>query len=250
MPEPPEPTGSPTTPDDSPTTADQFTTIDWNEYWSQAEEADRQSATPSTHHVRELLDGFFETMGVPDSFADVGCGPGVVVFHVADSYPETDVVGFDAAESILQENRERVDSGGYQHTRFEQGVLPQFDPGETFDLVLCYGALAYVRESTTALRALYDAVAPGGHLVLGYFNDHGAAHKRRLAEDPDRHPDPDFDVDAHIERFRLVIEGESTLSYRQIHDALGTWPRSFWEVTEKPDERWAWDHVPIVWIPK
>ncbi|MFC7189484.1 hypothetical protein ACFQL7_06215 [Halocatena marina] len=47
-----------------------------------------------------------------------------------------------------------------------------------------------------------------------------------------------------------MLAGESTLSYRQIHDALGTWPRSFWEFTDKPAERWAWHHAPLVWIPK
>ncbi|WP_330630842.1 hypothetical protein [Halocatena halophila] len=63
---------------------------------------------------------------------------------------------------------------------------------------------------------------------------------------PENHPDPD----RFAQRFRLVLEGESTLSYRQIHAAIGTWPRSFWEFTEKPDERWAWNHAPLVWIPK
>lgn len=227
-----------------------FATIDWHDYWRQTDDDDRDSATPSAHHVRYLLDDLIDEKDVPDSFADVGCGPGIATFHVANSDSDTTVVGYDAAKSILAENRERACTEGVENISFEHAVLPEFDPGRQFELVLCYGTLSYVRDTTTALLSLYDAVAPGGYLVLGYINERGAAFKRRLVENPDRHPDPEFDADAHAERFRLVIEGESTLSYRQIHDILGIWPRSFWEFTEKPEKRWAWNHVPTVWIPK
>ncbi|WP_435333107.1 class I SAM-dependent methyltransferase [Haloarchaeobius sp. TZWWS8] len=225
-------------------------TIDWNRYWTDADDEARESATPSAHHMRELLADFVAAKSVPDTVADVGCGPGVVTFDLADRFPETTVVGYDAAEPILTENRTRAREEGIENVRFEQAVLPEFAPDTEFDLVVCYGTLCYVPESARALQALYDAVAPGGHLVLGYMNSLAAAHHRRLqAADPDE-LDHEFDPDAHRERFGLVMREESTLSYRQIHDAVGTWPRSFWEVTEKPEQRWAWRHVPSVWIPK
>lgn len=226
-------------------------TVDWNRYWTEADEADREHATPSAHHARDLLDDLFAEKGVPDSFASVGCGPGVVAFHVAERHPETTVVGYDAAESVLAENRERAREEGVENARFEQAVLPGFDPGRRFDLVFCYGTLCYVPESERALRALYDAVAPGGHLVLGYTNRLARAHYcRRLEADDDEAGLSGEEREEFEERFRLVLDGETTLSYRQIHDAVGTWPRSFWEFTEKPEERWAWRHVPAVWLPK
>ncbi|WP_327053550.1 class I SAM-dependent methyltransferase [Halomicrococcus gelatinilyticus] len=225
-------------------------TIDWNEFWHEADDDDRDSATPSTHHVRGLLDDLFDAKGVPDSFADVGCGPGIVAFHVADRHPETAVVGYDAAETILDENRERARDEGYENVDFERTVLPEFDPGRQFDVVLTFGTLAYVADSERALQALYDAVAPGGSLVLGYINRGGRAHYHRLLDDPDEHAPEGFDPGRFEERFKLVLDGESTLSYRQIRDALGTWPRSFWEFTERPEQRWAWDHAPLVWVPK
>ncbi|WP_121822582.1 class I SAM-dependent methyltransferase [Halostella salina] len=225
-------------------------TINWNRFWTEADEDRRASATPSAHHVRGLLDDFFAEKGVPESFADVGCGPGVVARHVAEQYPETTVVGYDAAESALADAREQAGAAGLDNLAFERGVLPDFDPGRAFDLVHCFGTLAYVADSEPALESLYDAVAPGGHLVLGYMNDLARAHHREMVENPEEHPDPDFDPEAFADRFRLVLDGESTLSYRDIHDAVGTWPRSFWEVTDKPDKRWAWRHVPLVWLPK
>lgn len=223
-------------------------TIDWNRYWTEADEEDRDSATPSAHHMRELLAALFEEKGVPDSFASVGCGPGVVAFDVAERHPGTEVVGFDAAEPILAENRERARNGGFENVSFERAVLPAFDLGRQFDIVFCYGTMAYVPESERALQNLYGAVAPGGSLVLGYVNDLGRATYQGWLDAPDDHPG--FDPERFRERFGLVVDGESTLSYRRIHDALGTWPRSFWEFTEKPEKRWAWNHVPAVWVPK
>jgi SAM-dependent methyltransferase len=225
-------------------------TIDWNEFWTNADEADRDGATPSTHHALDLLPELFDERGVPSSFADVGCGPGDIAFTVASEYPDATVVGYDAAASVLAENRARAN--GVENVRFEQATLPAFEPGRQFETVFCFGTMVYVEESERALKHLYDAVEPGGQLVMSYVNSSGKRHYRQTAENPQERmeADDDFDPDRFEERFKLVIEDRSTLSYRAIHDSLGTWPRSFWEFTDKPDQPWAWDHVPLVWIPK
>lgn len=227
-------------------------TIDWDEFWNSADEDDRDGATPSTHHAIDLLHEFFAEKGVPASFADVGCGPGEVTFEVATEYPETTAVGFDAAESVLTGNRSRAREQAVDNIDFEPGVLPDFDPDRQFETVFCFGTMAYVEESQQAVSQLYDAVEPGGYLVMSYINSNGQRHYQQTVEEPDTRieRDPGFDPERFQERFKLVIEGRSTLSYREIQEAIGTWPRSFWEFTEKPEEPWAWNHVPLVWIPK
>jgi len=129
---------------------------------------DRIGASPSTRHVPELLADFVAEKGVPDAFASVGCGSGPVAFDAAERRPGTSVVGYNAAESILAENRRRARESELENLEFEKAVLPEFEPDREFDLVLCCGTLCYVSESTRVLRSLYGAVAPGGHLVVGY----------------------------------------------------------------------------------
>ncbi|MFD1645021.1 class I SAM-dependent methyltransferase [Haloarchaeobius litoreus] len=225
-------------------------TIDWDEFWRTADTDDHESATPSAHHVREALADLITETGGIDSVADVGCGPGVVTFDLAERYPDADVVGYDAAEAILDENRERATGEGLENVSFERTVLPEFDPGRQFDLVLCYGTLAYVTESEQALQNMYDAVAPGGHLVLGYVNEFGAAQFRAQHAELEESDDPRRDPGEYGERFGLVMAEESTLSFDAIRNAVGTWPRSIWAVAEKPEKRWAWGHVPLVYVPK
>ncbi|MEE6209371.1 class I SAM-dependent methyltransferase [Salarchaeum sp. III] len=225
-------------------------TIDWNRFWSTADDEDYDSATPSTNVLRDVLADFLNERGTPERFADVGCGPGVVSFFVADEY-DAEVVGYDAAQPILEENRERARQEGYENVTFEHGVLPDWNPDGEFDLVLCFGTLCYVADSKRALQALYDAVAPGGTLLVGYTNRYAKSHYESVVENP---PNPEeagreIDPERFADRFSLVLSGESTLSYRDIHDALGTWPRSPWEVVEKP-ERWMWRNHPLVWVPK
>ena len=226
-------------------------TIDWTDFWTDASDDDRESASPSAAVLTDVLSDFFAERGVPGTFADVGCGAGVTSFFVAENY-DTEVTGYDAAEPVLAENRERAREDGVENVSFERGVLPDWNPGVEFDVVVCYATMCYVADSEGALRALYDAVAPGGVLILGYTNRFAKAHYENVVANP---PDPDeagrdIDPDRFAERFSLVLSDESTLSYRQIHDALDTWPRSLWEVVEKPDQRWMWRNHPVVWVPK
>jgi len=227
-------------------------TIDWNRYWAEADDDDREGATPSDHHATDVVARFLDATGVPDTFADVGCGTGQVAFEVAGRHPETTVVGYDTAEPVLAENRERAREEGIENLEFERAVLPEFDPGRAFDVVFSYFTLCYVADVEEALRNLYDAVAPGGYLVCNYQNRLARAHWQRMADDPETYLDEDsaFDPERFEERFSLLLDGRNLLSYDRIHEALGTWPRSVWSVVEKPDVRWAWRHHPLVYVPR
>lgn len=227
-------------------------TIDWNQFWREADDENRENATPSVHHLIEVLPEFIDEKGTPDSFADVGCGPGLATFEIAKRYPETTAVGYDAAEPVLTENRQSVEDEGIENLQFEQATLPAFNPGRQFDLVLCYATLDYVAESEQALQNLYDAATSDGHLLFNYPNRLGRAHRRRMVNAPEKfgRDNEDFDTEQYAERFQLVIDGENLLSYKRVRETLGTWPQSIWSVVEKPDKRWAWRHFPLVYVPK
>lgn len=55
--------------------------------------------------------------------------------------------------------------------------------------------------------------------------------------------------ESFADRFELVIEGESLLSYEQIRGTVGAWLQSVWSVIET--ERYdAWRQNPLVFVPK
>lgn len=227
-------------------------TIDWTEYWDDADEDDRQGANPAAQYTLAPLRSLVETKATPESVADVGCGPGAVPFAMAEQLPEADILGYDAAESVLADNRERAEREGLSNLSFERTVLPAFDPDRSFDLVTCFHTLVYIEEIEAALAALYDAVAPGGHLVITYHNRFAHSQFSQWASDPHEHlgPESPWDPDRFEDRFELLIEGENLLSHERIHETLGTWPQSIWSVADEEERYPAWRHNPMVYVPK
>lgn len=227
-------------------------TIDWSEYWRGADGTDREGASPSAQYVLDPLTEFLDDRGGVDSFADVGSGTGTVAFAVAEAYPDATVVGYDAAEPIVEDCRERLAERDASALEFERAVLPRFDPDRRFDVVCCCYTLCYVPHVERALAALYDAVAPGGDLVITYHNTLAQSHFQGIAADPHEHlgEDSPWDPERFEDRFAALLDGESLLSNECIHDALGTWPQSVWSVTEDAERYPAWRHNPLVFVPK
>jgi trans-aconitate methyltransferase len=227
-------------------------TIDWDRYWATADDEDTEGASPSADLIVDPLLEFLGEMGVSGPYADVGCGAGAVVFDLAERYPETSVVGYDSARQVLARNRERARDTSLANIEFEQCVLPAFDPERRFEVLSCFYTLVYVTEIERALRNLYDAVVPGGLLVLTYHNRLAQAQFGNVAEAPEEYLDQSspFDPGRYAERFELLIEGENLLSYDRIHDVLGTWPRSVWSVVGEDLRYPAWRHNPLVYVPK
>ncbi|MDJ1432186.1 class I SAM-dependent methyltransferase [Halostagnicola sp. A-GB9-2] len=227
-------------------------TIDWTRYWEDADRNDRKDASASADLIVGPLREFFEQRGVPGSYADVGCGPGAAVFETAEWYPETTVVGYDSAEPILEENREKAHRGLRGNISFERTVLPEFDPDQQFDVISAFYTLCYVDEVDQALVNLFDAVAPGGYLLFTYHNRYAQSIFESIAESPHEYLDETspWDPDHFADRFELLLAGENLLSYRRIHDVLETWPQSIWSIAGKADRYDAWRQNPLVFVPK
>lgn len=94
---------------------------------------------------------------------DIGCGSG----ELANQFlPANRVTFVDLAGAMLEEAERRLDAASRARARFVRSGLCQFGSGETFDLVLCIGVLAYVQEQREALYCLHRLVRPGGRCIL------------------------------------------------------------------------------------
>jgi len=66
-------------------------------------------------------------------------------------------VGYDAAEPVLAENRERANEGDVENVAFERAVLPAFDPDRKFDLVSSFVYRCERASSTASTNAAAEA---------------------------------------------------------------------------------------------
>ncbi|WP_137284060.1 class I SAM-dependent methyltransferase [Halorussus salinisoli] len=218
-------------------------TIDWDAYWRTDRETETDfPANVGAYGKADLLARFFEDEGVPDDFASIGCGPADCPLELAERFPELDVFGYDAAESVVRENRERIDGETTDrgNVTFEVATLPDFDVGRQFDLVYCYATLHYVRNVERAIRNLYEHVRPGGHLVFNYPSETTREFYHDQFDDEEEFRD----------RFQLVFEGENVTSAAEIEDALGASLHDYWDAVDADSDVGAAPPNPCVYVEK
>jgi SAM-dependent methyltransferase len=111
------------------------------------------------------LDGVEAKLATGARIADVGCGHGASTLLLAESYPASTVVGFDAHAGSIDAARKRAaDAGLADRVRFEVASATTF-PG-IYDLVCFFDCLHDMGDPTGACAHVRDRLAPGGTLML------------------------------------------------------------------------------------
>lgn len=105
------------------------------------------------------------------SVLDLGCGTGTDLTWFAERYPARRYAGIDVSPRMVELARSRLGARGMQIARGCTEDLPRVFPGAQFDLVYSFfGPLNTEPSLDHAVRALADAVSPGGVLVLSFVN--------------------------------------------------------------------------------
>jgi SAM-dependent methyltransferase len=134
----------------------------------------RAQARSWSRATERLLD---ETGLVPGARClDAGCGPGETMRLLADRVGVSgEVLGIDVDGALAEATRFALHAEGYEqcdvvvHDVTEDVPLPR----APFDLVYARLLLFHLPERVTVLRRLWDAVAPGGHLLVQDYDVRG-----------------------------------------------------------------------------
>ena len=111
------------------------------------------------------LDGVEAKLAVGARIGDVGCGHGASTLLLAEAYPASTVVGFDAHEGSIDAARKRAaDAGLSDQVRFETAAATTFDGH--YDLVCFFDCLHDMGDPTGACAHVHDQLAPGGTLMV------------------------------------------------------------------------------------
>jgi SAM-dependent methyltransferase len=131
----------------------------------------RYWANPTLQRIRQSFRE--EAKRCPFRIAlEVGCGPGIDLAHFGRIYPDRAFVGLDVSPRMLDLARARC--AQLENVRVEYGSAEDaarvLGPG-AFDLgYVFFGALNTVECLDRAAEGLYDALAPGGRLVVTVVN--------------------------------------------------------------------------------
>ena len=103
------------------------------------------------------------------SCLDAGCGPGETMRLMAQRVgPTGQVTGVDVDAPLGAQALMMLQNAGHRQSRFLPLDITSDEPipGAPFDLVYARLLLYHLPERVTVLRRLWDAVAPGGHLLI------------------------------------------------------------------------------------
>jgi SAM-dependent methyltransferase len=111
------------------------------------------------------LDGVEAKLAAGARIADVGCGHGASTLLLAEAYPASSVVGFDAHDGSIDAARKRAaDAGLGDRVSFEVASATTFTG--TYDLVCFFDCLHDMGDPLGACAHVRDHLAPGGTLML------------------------------------------------------------------------------------
>lgn len=95
------------------------------------------------------------------SFADIGCGTGVVLRALERTFPQLTLTGIDPFPEALAIAQSRLD-----RTTLRLGDIINLGGTGEFDVVGSFDVVEHIPDDLAALASLREAVKPGGGLLL------------------------------------------------------------------------------------
>ena len=111
-----------------------------------------------------LVPGLVEALTAGIRVADVGCGTGHALALLGAAFPASEFVGYDLSDEAIA--AARAETAGLGNVSFEVADAARFSPAEPVDAVLAVDAVHDQADPAGMLRAIHDALVPGGRFVM------------------------------------------------------------------------------------
>lgn len=118
----------------------------------------------SQHIIKEVQR--LGLMEQPVRMLDAGSGRGDLAIHLARRCPHWQIVGLDLSPSRTQSAQYVGKKLGLKNVDFRTGSLEELDFREAFDLIVSADVLEHIEDDRTALWKLFQALRPGGCLIV------------------------------------------------------------------------------------
>ncbi len=130
-----------------------------------------------TSRILPGLDGVVDKLEAGATVLDVGCGGGVTACIIAETYPESRVVGYDPSEIAVGNARAHAAEKGLDNTEFVCADAASVPAGSGFDLVLTFDCLHDMPRPDRSLDAIRGAIADDGTLLIKDIRSNGDFEK-------------------------------------------------------------------------
>jgi SAM-dependent methyltransferase len=127
-------------------------------------------------HIRRELKGLKKRGFAPVTVADAGSGFGQYVYYLTKTFSKARITGLDIKQEQVDDCNAFFTSIGLQeNVSFEFADLTLLRESEAFDLVLCVDVMEHIEEDRAVLKNFYNALKPGGVLLISTPSDQGGS---------------------------------------------------------------------------
>lgn len=113
-------------------------------------------------NVLPLLDDVVEKLEAGAKVADVGCGGGVATLAMAQSFPNSEFIGYDISDHALARARDNLDTIDAPNIRFVNPLSELMPAEPTFDLITTFDVIHDAAHPQPLLNAIYQALKTDG----------------------------------------------------------------------------------------
>ena len=115
--------------------------------------------------VLDLVPGVIDRLRSGIDVVDIGCGTGHAALRVADGYPASRIQGIDQGPNQIASAEAEAEQLRLDNAVFEVRDAAQLEP-KSADLVLAFDVIHDLARPYETLRAVHDALRPGGALLM------------------------------------------------------------------------------------
>jgi ubiquinone/menaquinone biosynthesis C-methylase UbiE len=130
-----------------------------------AEESYQTIVSALDDHILPLVDTLVESLERGIEAADVGCGRGLALMHLAKRFGRSHFVGYDFSEEAIDWAKQEVQRRGLKNIRFEVRDAANLVDEGRFDVVFTFDAIHDQIDPHAMLAGIHRALADDGLLL-------------------------------------------------------------------------------------
>ncbi|HCL64262.1 MAG TPA: transcriptional regulator [Rhizobium sp.] len=147
-----------------------------------AESSQATVVKPLIDHILPLVPGTIGKLEKGIDVADIGCGQGLALLKLAETFPNSRFTGYDlCGDAFRQTDRTRAEKG-LANLKFVEKDLSAVDDLGHFDLVFAFDAIHDQRDPQGLLKAIRRSLSDGGALLMQEVG--GSSYLERNAQVP------------------------------------------------------------------
>lgn len=130
-----------------------------------AEESFQTVVSALDDHILPLVDGLVESLVLGVDAADIGCGRGLALMHLAERFPNSRLVGYDFSKDAIDWATTEAQRRGLSNVRFEVRDVARLSDRRRFDVVFAFDAIHDQIDPHAMLAGIHRALAEDGLLL-------------------------------------------------------------------------------------